>query len=427
MLQFRLLFFLGLLCFVCYSNANAQLYNDDLYWTTTQLKKEKLSAGLNKNYFLIKGGALYNSNAITNDFVTQELYQQKTPNAEDTQLSVDRLKDHNTMGADAQASIVAGFRLADTSLTIDVGIGYRDFTYLYFTRDLFKLAFQDYTQYVDKNAQVGASNMREYNYSNLFVGMQKTFSEHVMIGARVSLIKGGFYQEVNIEEGNLHLSSGGVFTNPSADISASFQYYSQKRQQNPFAADNGWGAGTDLYSQFCFNKTILTAEVRDLGFLSWKNMDAYISDKPQHYNGYNIVDLLQPNNIGDPSPDEVAADMGIPKQRVKKTTALPTKIQLGVLQKLSDHVALKTDLHYMFLPGYKPCLKVAAFFSAGNSFFFAPAVVAGGYGLVNSQLGLGVTVGNSWSLQLNVMALEYLVARKNYSGHGVDIFLAKSF
>jgi hypothetical protein len=424
----RILLFVVFLLISNLQTAIAQLYSDDFYWTTTQLRKGNWSAGYHKSYVLVKGTALYNSNAVTNDFVTQELYQQKTPDAEDTQFSVDRLKDHNTLGADANASISDGFRLPDSSITIDVGIGYRDFTYLYFTRDLFKLAFQDYTQYVDKNAQVGASNMREYNYSTLFVGIQKTFSEQVMVGARVSLIKGGFYQEVNIEEGNLRLSNGGLFpATATADISAPFQYYYQDRDQNPFAANNGWGAGVDLYSQFCFNKTLLTAEVRDLGFVNWRNMNAYISDKPQHYNGYNIVDLLQPNNIGDPSPDEVAADMGIPKQRVKKTTSLPTKIQLGVLQKLSNHIALKADVNYMFLPGYKPCLKLAAFFSAGNSFFFAPALVAGGYGQLNSQLGLGVTLGDSWSVQLNVMALEYLFARKNYSGHGLDLFLAKSF
>ena len=81
----------------------------------------------------------------------------------------------------------------------------------------------------------------------------------------------------------------------------------------------------------------------------------------------------------------------------------------------------------MFLPGYKPYVKATALFSTGHSFYFAPGIVAGGYGKINSQIGLGVTLDDSWSLQLNVMALEYLMARKNYAGHGVDIFLAKSF
>ncbi|MDB5256783.1 MAG: hypothetical protein JWM14_1478 [Chitinophagaceae bacterium] len=422
----KLLILLAFFAMNSFQNVQAQLYSDDLYWTTTWLQGNKLSAGFqNKGYALVKGSFLYNSTAVTNDFVTQELYQQKTPNAEDTKFSVDRLKDHNTLGADVNASIAGGFRLADTSWLMDVGIGYRDFTYLYFTKDLFKLTFEDYTQYVDKYAQVGASNMREYNYSTLFVGLQKTISPHIMLGARVSLIKGGFYQEVNIEKGSLYLSDS--MFQEYAQISAPFQYYSQERQLNPFAGDNGWGAGVDLYSRFCFNNTLLTAEVRDLGFVNWKNMDAYIGDKTYRYNGYNIADLLQPNNIGDPTPDEVAADMGIPKQRVSRRTSLPTKIQVGILQKLNQHVALKADVNYMFLPGYKPYLKATALFSAGHSFYFAPGLVAGGYGKINSQIGLGVTLGDSWSLQLNVMALEYLMARKNYAGHGVDIFLAKSF
>ena len=237
MFRKSLLTLLVCITFSCFQNVQAQLYSDDLFWTTTWLKGNKLSAGFqNKGYVLEKGSFLYNSTAVTNDFVTQELYQQKTPNAEDTKFSVDRLKEHNTLGVDVNASIAEGFRLADTSWLMDVGIGYRDFTYLYFTKDLFKLAFEDYTQYVDKYAQVGASNMRKYNYSTIFVGLQKNISPHVMLGARVSLIKGGFYQEVNIEKGSLYLSDSMVFQE-YAQISAPFQYYSQQRQMIPFAGD----------------------------------------------------------------------------------------------------------------------------------------------------------------------------------------------
>lgn len=426
MITKRLLVLISFLTFLNYTNVQAQLYSEDLYWTTTWLRSDKLSAGFqNQGYVLVKGSFLYNSTAVTNDFVQQQLYQQHTPSTADTKFSVDRLKEHNTLGADLNASIAAGFRFADTSWLMDVGIGYRDFSYLYFTKDLFKLAFEDYTQYVDNYAQIGESNMREYNYATVFAGLQKTISPYVILGTRVSLIKGGFYQEVNIEKGSLYLSDSTF--QPYAELSAPFQYYSQERQTNPFASDNGWGAGVDLYGRFAFNNTLLTAEVRDLGFVNWKNMDSYIGDKTYRYEGYNIVDLLQPNNIGETSPDEVAADLGIPKQRVNRRTSLPTKIQVGLLQKLNQNIALKADVNYMFLPGYKPYLKAAAILSAGHSFYFSPGVAVGGFGKINSQIGLGVTLGDSWSLQLNVMALEYLLARKTYSGHGVDLFLAKSF
>ncbi|MBC7488412.1 MAG: hypothetical protein H7282_16865 [Cytophagaceae bacterium] len=106
---------------------------------------------------------------------------------------------------------------------MDVGVGYRDFSYLYFTKDLFKLAFEDYEQYADNYAQVGKSNMREYNYATVFVGFQKTISKNVMLGGRLSFIKGGLYQEVNVENGSVYLSDGLLM--PYADINAHFQYY----------------------------------------------------------------------------------------------------------------------------------------------------------------------------------------------------------
>jgi len=48
--------------------------------------------------------------------------------------------------------------------------------------------------------------MREYNYGTIFIGAQKIISPRVILGLRLSLIKGGYYQNVNIEKGSLYLS-----------------------------------------------------------------------------------------------------------------------------------------------------------------------------------------------------------------------------
>lgn len=408
-----------------FQNTYAQLYSEDTYFADIWLKKEKMTDGFpNSGYVLLKATGQFNSNAVTNDFITKQLYSQETASEADAKYSVSRLKDYNTAGLDANASLSSAFSISKT-LQIDAGIGYRDFSSLYFTRDLFKLVFENYEQYADKDAKIGPSNMREYNYGSIFLGAQKAVSQHFILGARLKLIKAGSFQEVNIEEGNVHYSDN--FINPYAELSAPFQYYSQERQMNPFAADNGWGGGIDLYTHFCLDNALFTAEVRDLGFINWKNADAYVGNKTYKYSGADFIDLFTPNNIGDPSPDDVAKQMGIPKQQVNRRNSLPTKVQLGYLQKLSKYFALQTNANYILMPGYKPYGKVAAYIYPAPAFFIAPAVVAGGYGLINSQLGLGVTVAETWTVQLNVMALEYLLARKTYSGHGLDFMLAKSF
>ncbi len=414
--------------FLIHSTLKAQVTSDDLYWSYRLLRKPDLYAGFDKSEVLIKGSYLYNSTAVTNSFLNKQLYQQETPSINESEPSAERLKEHNLLGLDANASITGTARLADTTLLVEAGIGYRDFSYLYFTRDLFRLAFLDYSEYVEKYAQIGESNMREYNYSSVFLGLHKVLSKNFQLGGRISLIKGGFYQEVNIEKGTVYLSDGGLLQNPSGELNARFQYYSQERQTSPFSADNGWGGAADLYAQICLKSSVIALEVKDLGFIRWKNMDTYIGDRDYTYSGYDIVDLLRPNNTGgDPTPDEVAAELGIPKQRVNRTVMLPTKVQLSYLQKFSDDLSLKADVGYLFLPGSKPSARLTALIATSKALFVAPSVVIGGFGKVNTQLGVGLTVDQTWTLQLHVMALEYVLAPDRYSGHGLDVFIAKRF
>ena len=75
-------------------HAKAQLYSDDIYWTDSWMRKEKNTAEFDNNgYILLKGSAMYNSTAVTNDFITQELYMQKEVSQADAELSVNRLKE----------------------------------------------------------------------------------------------------------------------------------------------------------------------------------------------------------------------------------------------------------------------------------------------------------------------------------------------
>jgi hypothetical protein len=106
---------------------------------------------------------------------------------------------------------------------------------------------------------------------------------------------------------------------------------------------------------------------------------------------------------------------------------LPTKVQLTYLQKISDDFSLKADAGYLFLPGSKPSARLTAMIAANRVLFVAPSVVLGGFGKINTQLGMGLTVDQTMTLQLNVMALEYLLASDHYSGHGLDVFIAKRF
>jgi len=421
---YPILFFLLLFA---HAASYAQVYSDELYWTTSKLNQDSLSpVHQDRGMVQARFSYAYNSTAITNSFFSKMVYQKTYINEEDKQDVISRLKAQNKMGVDVSASLFGTLRCKkDSTLLFDVGIAYRDFTYANFTKDLFKLVFEGNAQFAGQNAQVGPSQLKEWNYTSFFVGAQKILSKEMVVGARLSLIKAGFYRETKFEAGSLYTDPDGDYV----DLSAPFVWKSQARPDNPFAVNNGWGGSVDLYAQRWFKKSVLSFEVRDLGFVQWKNMDTYTGDKTYRYEGAYIADILAPGNsfISSVQLDSVAKELGIEKQVQNVTSMLPTKLQLSYLYKTSEKWSLKGDLNYMFLKGYVPYLKVSAYYALFPKVFIVPIVVIGGYGKVNTQLGLSATVAKHWSVQTTIFALDYLIAPKKYAGHGFELYLTKAF
>ncbi len=413
--------------FLLLSSSYAQVYSDEMYWVTSKLNQDSLSpAHQDRGMVQTRFSYLYNSTAITNNFFKKLVYQKTYIDEEDKQDVVSRLKAQNKMGVDFSTSLFGTIRCKkDSTILFDLGIGYRDFTYANFTKDLFKLVFEGNAQYAGENAKVGPSILKQWSYASFFVGAQKILSKEMVVGARVSLIKAGFYRETKFEEGSLYTDPNGAYV----DLSAPFTWKSQARPDNPFSANNGWGGSVDLYAQRWFKKSVLSFEIRDLGVVNWKNMNTYTGDQTYRYEGEFIGDILAPGNsfITDVKLDSVAKELGIENNVQNVTSMLPTKLQLSYLYKTSEKWSVKGDLNYMFLKGYLPYLKLSAYYALLPKVYIVPVVVIGGYGKVNTQLGISATVAQHWTVQANVMVLDYLIAPKKYSGHGVDVYLTKTF
>ncbi|HSZ71110.1 MAG TPA: DUF5723 family protein, partial [Cytophagaceae bacterium] len=271
----------------------------------------------------------------------------------------------------------------------------------------------------------GPSSYKEWNYASLFFGVQKVLCKELIVGARLSLIKAGYYKETVIGAGDLYTEPSGDYV----DLNAPFHWYNQQRNANPFATNNGWGGSVDLYAQRYFKKSVLSVEVKDLGAVNWRNMDTYTGTQNYRYEGVNIVNILAPGNtyISSTQPDSIAKQLGISKETKNVTTMLPTRFQISYLHKLNKKWSVKGDVNYMLLQGYLPYVKLSAYYAIVPKVFIVPAITIGGYGNINTQIGLSATVAKSWSVQANIFALEYLIAPRNYSGHGFQLYLTKRF
>lgn len=427
-MKVSVLFFFSLVIPGLLHTAQAQTYSDDMYWAVARLRGDSLRIGFkDQGSVQLKGSYLYNSTSATNAFFGKLVYQSTYISEDDKQASIERLNAHNRLGLDFSSSLHGTYRSRkDTTLLFDAGLAYRDFSYAYYTKDMFKLAFQGNAQYAGQNASVGPSTIRQWSYASLFVGAQKILCKELVVGARLSFIKAGFYRETELGAGNLYTDPYGAYV----ELSAPFHWYYQDRPSNPFAANNGWGAGVDLYAQRYFKKSVLSVEVKDLGAVHWRNLATYTGEGTYRYEGQYIGDILAPGNsyITSVQLDSVAKELGIEKVVQNKTTMLPARLQVSYLQRLNERWAVKGDVNYMFLKGYLPYACLSAYYAITPSISLVPALSAGGYGLINSQIGVSADIGGSWSLQANLFGLpEYAFLSDKYSGHGLTLFVTKRF
>ncbi|HSZ24624.1 MAG TPA: DUF5723 family protein [Cytophagaceae bacterium] len=385
-------------------------------------KKDSLGAANYKWLINLSGDYYTNSNAITNSFVKTLAYNGAFVDDALKDKESNRLKKSNRLGADAYAALQGIYN--GKKLTYVFGVGQRAFLGVRFPEDLFNLVFRGNASFAGQNADLSHTNVKFFDYQNFYVGAQKQLSEgKFTIGASASFLRGGNYQSLQMNNTNLYTEPTGQYVSLNGDLNYS------KTSGGSFGKSHGKGASVNLFFSMKHNKNRLNFEIRDIGFITWKDVKTYSGDSTYQYNGLLVNNVLAPgasivNNI---TVDSIASSIGLKIHTQNMTMALPTVFHVNYMLSPNKRLTRTIGLRYMLAPGYIPQLYIREADFLGKGFTLVNMLSYGGFGRMDYQIGVMKKFQNSFIISLNLFAFEYLVLPNKSSGNGLNFGLTKLF
>ncbi len=389
-------------------------------------KKDSLGVPSYKFYVNLSGEYAVNSNSVTNRFLKSLLYRGDFIDNEMKDHESARLKKSNRLGAEEGIYLHGAY--SAPKLTYVFGIGQRVVAGARFPSDFFELIFRGNASYAGREADLSRTNIRFFDYQSIYGGVQKELKDgKYTLGAALSLIRGGNYMEMKMNEGKLYTEPSGQYVDYHGDMS--FYRYPYD-SSGSFLKSHGMGAGLNLSFSMKHKKNRLNVEVRDIGVIAWKGVKHYHGENTTYrYNGVLLDDLLGDGSsiVSDITVDSVAKATGLGIDVKDRTMFLPSVIHANYVMFPNKRFTRTVGVRYMLMPGYIPQVYVRGADFLGKGFTLVNTVSYGGFGRFDYEIGLLKKFGNSFIISTNLFAFEYFVLPGKSSGHGLSVGFTKIF
>ena len=371
----------------------------------------------------VSGSYEINSNAITNSFVKGILFKGNITEDLKNDVSAKIKRQNNRLGFDIDLGITGTHHLG--ALTLIGRLGFREHGDLRFSKDLFEVLLRGNKKYAGLTADLSPSKLNYFNYQNIYIGFAKELSaKPYIIGAGISLIKGGQVQRFQVDRASLFTEETGEYIELNTAFKADFN-----RQVDSYFSASGFGSALNLTLSRKFEKGILNTELRDIGFIYWSNTTSVEADTNIRYEGEEIENILdyKDYSYGSIDPDTLRQKFGIGKKTRSFASMLPLVVNINYTHYFSDKFNLSGGVKYIAFANYVPRAYVRGIFYVTPEFFVAPGIVAGGYGTVNSEVSLFKSFKDRFTVSATAIFLEYLIAPAKTQGFGGNISLIKIF
>jgi len=386
-------------------------------------KKDSIGLPSYKAFLNLSGDFYVNSNSVTNSFIKSLVYKGDFIDEQMKDHESKRLKRHNRLGV--EESLYLNGMLKGKKMNYVFGIGQRAVLASRFSPQLFEMIFRGNSIYAGENADLSHTHIRFFDYQSVYGGVQKELKEgKYTIGGALSLIRGGNYVDMQMKNAYLYTEPSGQYVEYNGDLN--FSRYTYNGLSSALKS-HGKGAGVNLCFSMKHNKNRLNVEVRDLGFIVWKDTKNYSGDSSFRYNGLVLDDLLGNSIVQHVTVDSVALSAGIKIEHKNKTMALPTIFHVNYMVSPNRRFTGTIGMRYMMAPGYIPKVYIRGADYLEKGFTVVTTVSYGGFGRADFELGLMKKFKNSFVISANLFAFEYLVLPGHSSGHGFNFGLTKLF
>lgn len=363
-----------------------------------------------------------NSNSVTNNFKNNFLYGGYISNEQKDQVSK-RLRNVNVAGLDVRTGIT-GKSLLKNRTAVVAGLFYVEHYDAKFTKDFFELVFRGNSRYAGQTIDIAPLRVRSFTSQQLYLGFEKKSSEKLFVGGGVNIIRGGRFSSIELTRGKLHTEQYGTYV--ELDGNPDIQY--TDRNQGRFSG-NGYGASLTLYGTYRLEKSLISAELRDLGFISWRNLNSFKGDGVYRYEGQYVEDIFSIDStvFEKFEPDSVANQLGIQNVRSNKSYLLPATLHLNYQHFFNSELSMTVGIRQIFNASYRPRVYLRPEYYLSESLIIAATFSYGGYGRGDFEISAAKKISDFFIISANIFYFEQLILPRKSSGHGFGLNIVKTF
>jgi len=339
------------------------------------------------------------------------------------------LRDKNNFGINLNYDVSA-FLKGNSKFDFLVGFKNQEIINATYSKDFFNLMFYGNQSYKGVTADLSNCNVNALRFQEVKFGaiMHKVDSVG-KIGISLSFIKGE--QLLFIKTGNnssLYTSADGSEILLNSNFSMAISDTNNKR----LSSFNGVGASADIFFETPYKsrigkKSVLIANVNNLGFIHWQNRSVqYSSDSVFKYTGYNINSIfdLKDSTLKRINSNSLLRNVSNARSE-DFSVNIPTN--LVIINKIffSDVFAFSTGFRFIFNANYRPYIFLEPEYRY-KKVTFGLHTGYGGY----VRLNIGASVvwnNNNWFLRIGSNSLQGYIFPKSAFGQGLFFSFAKKF
>ena len=366
-----------------------------------------------KNYIEIGAGYLVNSNAVTNEFVT-DFYFGGAISRESRENTVDRLGDNNRIGVHFFSDLV--YKRAFSSFNLTVGLNQSLISNNEISAGAVNIYFFGNAPFAGESLELASSSVSVYNYQSIEIGAEKKLNDRLFISGALNLFRGTSFYDLEVERGDLFTQVDG--TEVTLDAFAEQTFYDGE-------SDPGTGLGIDFSLAYTLldNKGKISFQIDDIGYINYKNLVRNRIDSTYQFQGVELDNIFQLDQLNTDNLDveNFNETFGITEERVDRLVISPASFTLGYQGDISPSIfSISAYLNYRIINAYVPLLLIKPTYHITDYLSLAPIVSFGGLGTFDFGLAVEVEKG-PFFLQANIYEFENLIAKSNSSGRGTQL------
>lgn len=377
-----------------------------------------------------QGSVMLNSNSVRNGFVNNYLFESRlSQNAR--KRSYQNAQMQNRLGIDyvhhVQYNTVIDTCLGMRDLFFTAGLKTRDFASAAFNNDAWGLFLLGNKPFAGQKMNFSNTSLSYLNYQEVFTGFGKYLSDNFFMGIVLGFIKGGDAQYLDIDRGTLYTQEDGEYI----DLSLKMKLQQYNDNPLPHTAFKGYGSNISVTGSYFFSKDkFLNLNIKDAGFISWKNMRSTEVDSNYHFEGFEIDDVFNFNDstLKKAAREDLATNLNAEQKNKNEIKMLPLSIHLNYFHKIDRYqTILIPGAKYMLNAAYIPKFYLKAAIFPCKGFMITPKLAYGGFGRLNYGLGLSKSFRKSWMLSLQSNYLAGFVNPDKTRGQGLQLVLSTRF